>query len=326
MATSSPNLREITATTIKHYSRTMADNVSKGNALYSRLASKGMVRMIDGGETILQELMYAENASFSWYAGYDKLDVSVNDTISAAEYAWKQCAVNVTYNGLETRIKNAGRQKIHDLLESRIKVAEITMRNKMSVSLYSDGTANSGKEITGLAAQVAIAPTTGIVGGINRANFTFWRNNTSGDVAEIDTSAATLNSEMQDMWMECSRGSDKVDLIVADQVLYKRFWAGLQDIQRITQSNEAVKGYASLKFNTADVVFENSTGQWDSGIADNRMFFLNTDYIFLKVHAETNMVPLEEVNAINQDASVLPIVWAGNLTQSAPALQGIIYT
>lgn len=325
MADASPNISEIASTTIKNYSSTLADNVSNGNALLSRLNERH-TETADGGETILQNLMYAENATFQWYSGYDKLDVAASDVISSAEYQWKQAAVNVTWNGLEMRIKNAGREKIHDLLASRVQVAEITMRNQISVGVYSDGTGNSGKELTGLLAQVALDPTTGTVGGINRANFAFWRNNTSGNVADIDTSSALLDSEMRDMWLECSRGPDKPDLIVADQTLYNVFWSGLQAIQRVTESTQAVKGFQSLKFNSADVVFENSAGVHASGIRAATMYFLNTDFIHWRPHVDTNMVPMDRIGAINQDATVQPVIFAGNLTMSNASVQGVVFT
>jgi len=325
MADASPNISEIASTTIKNYSATLADNVSNGNALLSRLNERG-TETADGGETILQNLMYAENGTFQWYSGYDKLDVAASDVISSAEYQWKQAAVNVTWNGLEIRIKNAGREQQHDLLASRIQVAEITMRNQISQSIYSDGTGNSGKQLTGLLAQVALDPATGTVGGINRANFSFWRNNTSGDVADIDTSAALLNAEMRDMWTECSRGGDAPDLIVGDQVLYNRFWESLQDIQRVQSSTRGVKGFQSLGFNSADVVFENSVGQHASGIRANTMYFLNTDFIHWRPHVSTNMVAMDRIGAINQDATVQPIIFAGNLTMSNASLQGVVYT
>lgn len=325
MADASPNISEIASTTIKNYSATLADNVSNGNALLSRLNERG-TQTADGGETILQNLMYAENATFQWYSGYDKLDVAASDVISSAEYQWKQAAVNVTWNGLEMRVKNAGREKIHDLLESRIQVAEITMRNNISEGIYSDGTGNSGKEITGLLSQVALDPTTGTVGGINRVDFSFWRNNTSGDVAGIDTSSALLDAEMRDMWTECTRGADMPDLIVADQTLHNVFWSGLQDIQRVTSSTEAVKGFQSLKFHAADVVFENSAGQHASGIRANTMYFLNSTNIHWRPHVDTNMVAMDRIGAINQDATVQPIIFAGNLTMSNASLQGVVFT
>ena len=45
----------------------------------------------------------------------------------------------------------------------------------MDAGIYSDGTANGGKQITGLATAVPIVNTTGIYGGIDRATATIWR-------------------------------------------------------------------------------------------------------------------------------------------------------
>jgi hypothetical protein len=55
------------------------------------------------------------------------------------------------------------------------------------------------------------------------------------------------------------------------------------------------------------------------------MYFLNTGYIHWRPHKDRNMVPLEEVRSINQDAMVKPIVWAGNLTLSNAFLQGVLF-
>ena len=56
------------------------------------------------------------------------------------------------------------------------------------------------------------------------------------------------------------------------------------------------------------------------------MYFLNTDYIYLRPHSARNVVPLERKSSLNQDAMVVPVVWAGNLTCSNRDLQGVIYT
>src|SRR5210317_2027466 len=241
----SPNLTEIVTTTLRNRSGELADNFTNSNAILSRLSEKGRIDPADGGRTIVEELEYAENSTFQFYSGYEVLNISPSDVFTAAEYNWKQAAVNVTWSGLETRIQNAGKEAIIRLLDKRISNAMKTFANQMSISLYSDGTGYSGKEVDGLLAQVAKDPTSGTVGGINRANWSFWRNNTSGDVANIDSSAALLDMEMRDMWLECTRGTDKPDLILADQGLYEVFWSGLQDIQRVTSAGEAVKGFNS---------------------------------------------------------------------------------
>ena len=321
----SPNLSEIVTTTLRRRSKSLADNVSQHNALLSRLRSKGNSSLVPGGRTIVEELEYAENSTFQYYSGYEILDVSPSDIISAAEFNWKQAAVNVTASGLETRIQNAGPEQVINLLESRIKNAEKTMANQISVGVYSDGTGSGGKQIGGL--QSIVADTgTGTVGGINSATFTFWKNQTSGDAGTIDSSAALLDTEMKNMWLECTRGTDGTDLIVSDQTLYKVFWDNLTDRQRITDSDKGIQGFHSLQFVTAQVVMDGGPDPHNSGIPLNKMYFLNTDYIKFKVHSATNFVPFERRQPLNQDALVVPILFAGNLTCSNRSLQGLVFT
>ena len=324
MATS-PNLTEIVTTTLRRRSKSLADQISQHNALLSRLRSKGNSSLVPGGRTIVEELEYAENATFQYYSGYEILDVSPSDVFTAAEFNWKQAAVNVTASGLETRIQNAGPEQIIALLESRIKNAEKTMANQISVGVYSDGTGSNSKQIGGLQSIVANAGT-GTVGGINSSTFTFWKNQTSGDVANIDTSAVGLDTEMKNMWLETTRGTDGTDLIVSDQTLYKIFWDNLTDRQRITDPGTGVQGFNSLKFVTADVVMDGGPTLFNSGIQTTTMYFLNTDFLKFRIHSATNFVPFERREPVNQDALVVPILFAGNLTCSNRSLQGIVFT
>ena len=325
----SPNLTELVTTTLRNRQGELADNVSKSNALLSRLNEKGNIDLVDGGRTIVRELEYAENSTFMYYSGYENLNISPSDVFSAAEYDWKQAAVNVSWSGLENRIQNAGSEQSIKLVASRIKNAEKTMANQISIGIYSDGTGSAGKQVTGLQSQVADTPTTGTVGGINRANFAFWQNQTV-TITSTDNSTELVN-DMRRLWTACSRGTDRPDLIVAGATLYELFWSGLSDIQRITSTNEAVRGWKSLSFVDAPVVLDGgqntgSARDWGSGLSATRMYFLNTNYIYWSVHSRTNMVPMDEKLSLNQDATVVPILWAGNLTMSNAGLQGVIHT
>ena len=314
----SPNLTEIVTTTLYKRNKELADNVSNGNALLARLNQKGNVRTASGGRQIVEELEYAENSTFMYYSGYETLDISPSDVFSAAVYDWKQAAVNVSASGLETEIQNSGQEAVINLLEKRIDNAMKTMRNNLSTGVYSDGTGSSGKQIGGLQAIVADAGA-GTVGGIESGTFTFWANQTSGDATL--TTAAEVRTEMQAMWLETTRGPDTTDFIVADQNLFSLFWDSLTDIQRISSSDEGVAGFRSLKYVTADVFYDG-----DSGIPADHMYFLNTDYLYLRPHSARNVVPLEKKSSLNQDAMIVPVVWAGNLTCSNRDLQGVVWT
>ena len=61
------------------------------------------------------------------------------------------------------------------------------------------------------------------------------------------------------------------------------------------------------------------------GAPSNHMYFLNTNYIHFRPHKDRNMVPLEPDRfAVNQDAMVKLIAFAGNLTASNCSLQGVL--
>ena len=159
---------DVLATTIESRSGIVADNVTKNNALLTRLREKGRYKPFTGGSTILQELSFQANSTAMYYSGAEVLDISPADVISAAQFPIKQAAVAVTINGLEM-LQNSGEEQIIDLFDARLDVAEASIENLISTGIYSDGTANNGKQITGLQTMVVASPSTGVVGGIDRA-------------------------------------------------------------------------------------------------------------------------------------------------------------
>lgn len=313
------NYTEIITSTFEGRNRELADNVSNGNFLLMRLLARSKVKVAHG-RTIVEELEYAENANFQYFTGMEILNVGQNQIMTAAEFDWKQAACNVVASGLETEVQNTGREQIINLLQSRITNALRTMRNNLATGSYSDGTGSSGKQIGGLQHLIADDPTSGTVGGIDRSDSlnTFWRNQTSGDATL--SSYDNLKDEMQDMYLETKRGMDTVDLIVADQTLYTLWWDGLTELQRIASSDEAVGGFKSLKFVDADVVYDG-----DSGLPANHMYFLNTDYLYMK-RSQRAMRPMSQRQSVNQDATVVPVIFDGNLTGSNMARQGVVWT
>jgi hypothetical protein len=321
----SPNLSEIVTTTLRSRSAKLADNVSENNALLKRLKARGKLKLIGGGRTIVRELDYAENSTYKRYSGYETLNIAPSDVFSAAEFEWKQAAVAVSISGLE-QLQNSGKEAIINLLDSRITNAERTMMNNMAADVYSDGTADGGKQVGGLQLLVADDPTTGIVGGINRATSTnaFWRNQTYDASTDGGTAATSANiqSYMNSLWLECVRGTDRPDLIVADNNYFKLYWESLQAIQRITSSNAGEAGFSSLKFMDADVIFD---GGYGGSAPSNHMYYLNTNYIEFVTHRDRNMAPLDPDRfAVNQDAMVKLIGWAGNMCLSNAFLQGVL--
>ena len=102
------------------------------------------------------------------------LNITPNSPISAAQFSLKQYAGAVSISGLEI-LQNSGEEALIDLLEGRQKIAEAQLMNRMDYDMYQDGTGNSSKNITGLAAVIPDDPTTGTYGNISRNSYNFWR-------------------------------------------------------------------------------------------------------------------------------------------------------
>ena len=341
MSIPNTNWGEITTTTLYNRSRKLADNVTKNNALLRRLSQKGKVKEFDGGQAIVQEIEYSENGTYKRYSGYDILNITPSDVFTAAQYSIAQAAVAVSISGLEM-LQNSGKEKMIDLLESRIGNAERTMQNNISNDCYSNGTADGGKQIGGLQLLVGDVNNSGTVGGIDSSVWGFWQDNVQSFATNgLTPGPATMQTMMNRTWLAQARQADRPDLMIADNVYFRYYWEGLQAIQRIQDERSAMAGFQTLKFMDADVVFDGgfqgttagnvsvlgSGGSWlsGSGAPASHMYVLNTDYLFLRPHTDRNMVPLDPDRfSVNQDAMVKLIAWAGNMSMSNRFLQGVI--
>jgi hypothetical protein len=315
----SPNsiFTELVTTTLRAHPTEISDNVSQHNALYRRLKTNGKIKKLSGGYEIVRPLDYAENATYQRYSGYDALDIGASDVLSAAKFDWVQAAVHVTASGRELRM-NSGKEQLIDLAAARTKNAMRTAANNMSLDLYSSGSLTN--QMGGLGTIIQTAGT-GTVGGINSSTYTFWQN----QFTEMSGTNAYggIRADMMKLWLNCARGADQTDLIVATQDLYQAFWESLTTNQRYTSDDkEATAGFNALRFQQADVIFDRQATNFTS--TGEKMYFINSDYLELVVHRDANWSTLDDKVSVNQDATVIPIIWMGQLVVSNRARQGVL--
>lgn len=311
---------ELVSTTYRRHFTEVADNVSKHNALFRRLTQKGRVRIEDGGLSIVAPLEYAQNSTYQRYSSYDVLNIAAVDVLSAAEFPWQQVAVNVAVSGREMRINN-GESRIVNFVKAKVRNAQHSLANGLSVDMYSDGTATN--QINGTQALIADAGT-GTVGGINSTTYPFWQNIVQSAAAplqggSITPSATTIESLMLPLWLRLTRGTDMPDMIVFSDDYFTFFEQSQTSLKRYAPQDNGQAGMVSMKYKTADVFFDSS-----GGIPAAHGYFINTDYLELVVHREANMTMMDELRSVNQDAVVTPILWMGNLVVSNRSLQGVV--
>lgn len=304
-----PNVGVILSTTLKKYQKTLTDNIHKSNAVFYQLKKNGGMREEDGGERIVEPLMYGKNTTAKSYSGYEALDTTPQTGIDSAEFNWKQYSVSISISGLEER-QNAGTSRIINLLEAKTTQAEMSLTEALSVGLFSDGTGNGGKNLTGLQAMVS---NSGTYGGISSSANTWWK-------AGIDSNSEALGlPKMRTAYNTSSvGGKDAPTLIVTTQTLFESYEALFTNTaisgggSHFSTPSEGRKTMADGGFQTLE--FKGVPIVWDEQCPSGTMYFLNSKHMKLVMHKNANFRTTDFVKPENQDARIAQILVQGNLT------------
>jgi hypothetical protein len=263
-----PDFNSLLSTTLQNYQPTLVDNIFKDLVLLNHLNERGRVRVEEGGTQIIEPLMYAVNDTVATYSGYDAIDLTPQEGISAAEYDWKQMAASIAISGIE-EAKNRGTEAIIKLLNAKIMQAEMSLKTTLNEQLY--GSASAGSDFNGLGNIVATQNNT--VGGIDSTTNTWWN----------PTQATTMNAtlalhNMADVYNRASKGSDVPDLIVTNTSLFEKYESLLTNNVRYQDVAKANAGFQNLMFKQTPIVFDLELAVDSS---DAPMYFLNTKYLKL---------------------------------------------
>lgn len=232
---------EIITTSLRSRTGELVDNTSKNNPVLNAMKKRGKIKPWRGGRSIVQEVHYSGNTTYKRYRGYDTLNITPSEVIGSFDFDPKYVVIAATISGEELLI-NYGEAQIIDLMESRVENAMAELSNGLDVDICSDGTADGGKQIGGLQSLVSTNPTTGTVGGANRATILFARNQryqglTTGGAVK---SAANIRLYMNRLWLQCLRGNDAPDVILMDNIDYSFFEDSTQGLQRIMGDRKSV--------------------------------------------------------------------------------------
>ena len=275
---------DILSTTFHNYRKTLTDNVFNSRPLLNYYMSKGRLRTVSGGISIVEPLIYAEG-DFHAYTEWDRIDVTPVNTATAAQYNWKQLASTIAISGLE-EAQNNSKEMIVNLLEAKIMQAEDTLKTKLNQMLYGTyGGADAANGFTGLPTIVAGASTA--LGGI--VNEAWW-------ASQVDTGAgvdaAGLEALLRDNYNNASdAGNDRVDAIFTNAYGFGFYESTLTPQVRYTDVEKANLGFQNLMFKNVPIFWDfdcsgGTEGTKDTGTAS--FYGLNSKYVGLTIHSERN--------------------------------------
>ena len=311
------------------------DLVSNNNALLAVLRRKGLWQTYDG--PFVRQTLQIGKQSAQWYSGYDQLLNPAIDLFNDAVYTPKQVVVPVILS-MQEILNNQGEQRIMNVFSSYISAAERALEDAMDAAIYSDGTANGNKQLTGLATAVPITTNTGIYGGIDRAANAIWRTSTydahtglgGALTATTQVSSTTIRPMLNYIMTRQSRGRDYADLLLMSPEHYAAYDAATVAIQKQTNSTSLGQlGFSALEYigggKRAEIVLDGGIG---SNMPANTTFGLNTDSLRLRYNADRNFDKLFDGDGqmpIDKDAIAQFIGWMGELTMTNPLFNWRLY-
>jgi hypothetical protein len=308
MTAANTNYDEILSTTLANYRSKFEDNIFSARPLAHFLKQAGQIRIISGGEKIVEQIINGLNTTAASYSGYDPLDTTPQEGLTAAQYDWKQFSVSITISGIE-EAKNSGPEQIIDLLGAKTMQAEETAIEKFDEMWFGDGTGNGGKDWLGLSKLVAQNTTS--VGNIDPSVYTFWQSAT-------DTTSEVLTlSDLGHVYNSAAEGNDRPTIGLTTQTLYEKYESLLQPALRYQDTRTADAGFHNLLFKGAPVTYDTycTSGSW---------YFLNPKYLKLVGHKDVWSKTTPFVKPATGDFKVAQILWYGNLTISNRNRQGVL--
>ena len=285
MAVPNSSFDQITAISEKYFVPKLYDNIFASIPLLERVEKKK--QLIDGGTQVVVPLNYAQQSAVGWYTGAGTLDNADSDTITAANFDWKQLYASIPISRLD-ELKNQGQAQKVNFVKSKMQIAEKSMRDTLAVAVWNDGTTTNA--ILGVRSFLSTSAT---YGGISQTTYSFWQ-------ANIDSATTTLTlSAMQTQWSNAAIEGEEPTVLLSGTARFDSYWGLLQPQQRFMDTS-AKAGFQSLMFNGAPYLK-------DSKAPSTHLVMLNENYLHLFGHKDEYFRMEPFAKPINQNVKVAHI-------------------
>jgi hypothetical protein len=272
------------------------------------------------GDPITGTIEYAVNTTVKSMSELETLDVNRVDVFDRYEYAWKFVGGLIVMSEFEKQVTSGGAGKFN-LEAGKIDNLKKTMQQTINTDLYSDGTGTAGKQAGGLQYIVSTTPTTGTVGAINRATYTFWRNQqTSG--AKTSTAFDNLKGSMRSIYNLCSSGvgMQTPEFAVTDRTVFEGYESLSVSIERLVRSattEKLISGYQG-----DHVMFKDIPLAFDFANPAGNVYILNRRNLFIRYMLWMKAFPPD--SPVNQFADIVKILTLYNLCSDNPRRLGVV--
>lgn len=296
------------------------DNIFPRHAILEAMRENGSFQE-DHGTVIRHNLEYAQNPNTAWITELGTVSVSLPDTFTNDEFAWKFVASAVPMTDFERGITTGGAKKF-DLESRKLENMKMSCEDAVNVAFFGDGTSAGGLSVGGLKLIVPADPTTGTVGLINRATYTFFRSQTK-DATKTTTKYDNLISSMSNVYNSCSNGvgSQNPTFAIGTQTNFEGFESVSLTLERLVRENSGdrlLRGFKGQNIQFKDIPFV-----YDPACTAASIYILNNRNLFF-VYMQW-MKGEDPVRPANQFLDVFKTLTIGNMSTDNPRRLGVVF-
>lgn len=227
MPISNADLQELAKVSLEEYLRNVpVDQIAIERPLLKKLM-QGRKLFLGAKQNIVENIRKDYGSNFAWAYGEAAVNFNKRNTTEQAAFPWRR-AVDGLYldydrlygNGIKVREGARGAYKLEqnekiqlvNLLDEQMESLKEGFMQKLDFELHRDGSASTDA-IAGLDTLVSTAPTSGVVGGLDRSTALYWRNYAETGISTA--SVGTLAQKMEFAWRKCIKNGGAPDFILA---------------------------------------------------------------------------------------------------------------
>lgn len=276
----------------------------KSNALMAWAFANNRVEFEDGGHEITNPLTIGRNPNITSYQYFDEVPVAQTNEFTTVTYNWARVAGTVIISDQEED-ENRGSAEIFKLMRAKVNVLEESIKEKFSEYLYGSG---AGTDPQGLGNVIPVDPTTGTLGGINRATETQWR--TSAYDFDGNLNSSNIEEAFDDIGLDLTLKGDKPDVMLVGRNIYRHYRTAVRD-KIVINLSESNSGKKMMDLGFAGVRHGGLTMLYDEDCPVNYAYFINSKYLRLHILRHVNMKVKQLVSPWTVDAHGQRVVWQG---------------
>lgn len=272
------------------------------------------------GDPITGTIEYALNSTVKAMGELDTLDVVRVDVFDRYEFPWKFVGGDIVMSDFEKAI-TAGSAGKFELMAAKIENLKRSIENQINADLFSDGTGYGSTQAGGLQLVVSSTPTTGSPGGINRAIFTFWRNQQASG-AKTSTQFDNLKGTMRTIYNSCANGpgEETPEFAITEQTTFEGYEGLCLTNERYVREGPTDKLLSGFK--GTYIMFKDIPLGYDAACPSGNCYILNRRNLFIRYL--TWMKAEAPVQPVNQFVDVVKIRTIYNLVTDNPRRLGVV--